>query len=160
MRSFSRGALSLMCIFSLMLFLAGAPSSVLAAKANKAKAKEAKSGYAVPGSMEQKIPKPNASFDVNKMGDMSDFDPAHWVPPTGDTIKIAYVSPFSGPGAINGRSILRRSSSPPMTSTSAAGLLVDGKKKMIEVIKADHMSKPDQCKKVASGWSCRRRSRS
>ena len=28
------------------------------------------------------------------------------------------------------------------------GLLVDGKKKLIQVIKADTMSKPDQCKKI------------
>jgi len=28
------------------------------------------------------------------------------------------------------------------------GILVDGKKKLVEVIKADHMSKPDQCKKI------------
>jgi ABC-type branched-subunit amino acid transport system substrate-binding protein len=29
------------------------------------------------------------------------------------------------------------------------GIMVDGKKKLIQVIKADHMSKPDTCKKVA-----------
>ena len=34
----------------------------------------------------------NAKFDVNKMGDMSDFDPNHPMIPTGDTIKIAIVA--------------------------------------------------------------------
>ncbi|MBI5604805.1 MAG: hypothetical protein HY879_15810, partial [Deltaproteobacteria bacterium] len=41
----------------------------------------------------------NAAFDVNKMGDMSDFDPNHPVIPSGDTIKIAVVASFSGPAA-------------------------------------------------------------
>jgi ABC-type branched-subunit amino acid transport system substrate-binding protein len=43
-----------------------------------------------------------ASFDINRMSDMSDFDPGTWVSPKGDTIKIAYVNAFSGPAAING----------------------------------------------------------
>ncbi len=44
----------------------------------------------------------NASFDANKMGDMSDFDPNHPIIPTGDTIKIAVVASFSGPAAAAG----------------------------------------------------------
>jgi branched-chain amino acid transport system substrate-binding protein len=148
MKSLSKGALILMCIFSLMLYLTGDPSSALAAKAHKANGKEAKSGYAVPGSVEAKFPKPNASFDVDKMGDMSDFDPAHWVPPKGDTIKIAYVSPFSGPGAINGQLHFAPIIFAAHDINKRGGLLVDGKRKMIEVIAADHMSKPDQCMKI------------
>ena len=45
----------------------------------------------------------NAFFDVNKMSDMSDYDPANPIIPTGDTIKIAVVMPFSGPAALNGQ---------------------------------------------------------
>ncbi len=42
----------------------------------------------------------NAKFDVNKMGDMSDFDPnSPAMIPTGDTIKVAIVASFSGPAA-------------------------------------------------------------
>ena len=48
----------------------------------------------------------NAAFDVNKMGDMSDFDPNNPVIPTGDTIKIALVASFSGPGGPGGTDLL------------------------------------------------------
>ncbi|MEK7750367.1 MAG: branched-chain amino acid ABC transporter substrate-binding protein, partial [Acidobacteriota bacterium] len=43
-----------------------------------------------------------AAFDFKAMGDMSDFDPANPVIPTGDTIKIAVVASFSGPAALVG----------------------------------------------------------
>jgi hypothetical protein len=43
-----------------------------------------------------------AKFDVNKMGDMSDFDPNNPMKVTGDTIKIAVVASHSGPAAVNG----------------------------------------------------------
>jgi ABC-type branched-subunit amino acid transport system substrate-binding protein len=52
----------------------------------------------------EKLSKPNAAFDANKMSDMSDFDPANVVLPTGDTIKIAMVASFSGPAANTGQS--------------------------------------------------------
>ena len=45
----------------------------------------------------------NAAFDVKKMSDMSDFDPNNPVIPTGDTIKIAVVTSFSGPGSYDRR---------------------------------------------------------
>ncbi len=74
------------------------PSSALAAKAEKA----TKSAKAAAAGTTETWSKPNASFDANKMGDMSGFDPAKWVNPEGDTIKVAVVWPHSGPGALNG----------------------------------------------------------
>lgn len=72
------------------------PSTAMAAKAKKA-AKE------VSADPSDKLAKANAAFDVNKMGDMSGFDPGTWVSPTGDTIKIAIVASYSGPSTINGQ---------------------------------------------------------
>ena len=92
---------------------------------------------------------PKAAFDVNKMGDMSDFDPNNpAMVPTGDTIKIALVASFSGPAALVGQiywiSVLWAAHD----INKRGGILVDGKKKLVQVIKADHMSKPDQGKKI------------
>ena len=63
-----------------------ATSPVWAAKAQKS-ASGAKA-------VTDKLAKANASFDVNKMSDMSGFDPSTFVSPTGDTIRIAVVSSF------------------------------------------------------------------
>lgn len=89
-----------------------------------------------------------AAFDVNKMGDMSDFDPNNPVIPTGDTIKIAIVASFSGPAALVGQIYYISVLWAAHDINKRGGILVDGKKKMVEVIKADHMSKPDQTKKI------------
>jgi branched-chain amino acid transport system substrate-binding protein len=122
-----------------VLMLAGYGSSTaIAAKAEKA-VKEDKS---------DKMAKANAFFDVKKMSDMSDFDPANPVIPTGDTIKIAVVAAFSGPSAFNGQSYFFIAQWVAHDINKRGGLMVDGKKKLIEVIKADHMSKADQCKKI------------
>ena len=91
---------------------------------------------------------PKAVFDVNKMGDMSDFDPNNPVIPTGDTIKIALVASFSGPAALVGQIYYISVLWAAHDINKRGGILVDGKKKMVQVIKADHMSKPDQCKKI------------
>ncbi len=91
---------------------------------------------------------PRAAFDANAMGDMSDFDPAHPVIPTGDTIKIAIVASFSGPAALVGQIYWASALWAAHDINKRGGLLVDGKKKLVELIKADHMSKPDTCKKV------------
>ncbi len=37
---------------------------------------------------------------------------------------------------------------------------MDGKKKLVEIIKADSMSKPDQTKKVCDGWLFKKKSMS
>ena len=90
----------------------------------------------------------NAAFDVNKMGDMSDFDPNNPVIPTGDTIKIAIVASFSGPAAVVGEiywiSVLWAAHD----INKRGGIMVDGKKKLVQVIKADHQSKVPVCKQV------------
>lgn len=92
--------------------------------------------------------KPNDVFDVNKMGDMSDFDPNKPIIPSGDTIKIAIVASFSGPAATVGEiywiSVLWAAHD----INKRGGILVDGKKKKIQVIKADHMAEPAQTKKI------------
>ncbi len=91
----------------------------------------------------------NAAFDVKKMGDMSDFDPnSPAMIPTGDTIKIAVVASFSGPAAKVGEIYYACVLWAAHDINKRGGLLVDGKKKLVQVIKADHMSKPDQCKKI------------
>jgi ABC-type branched-subunit amino acid transport system substrate-binding protein len=89
-----------------------------------------------------------AKFDVNKMGDMSDFDPNNPMKVTGDTIKIAVVASHSGPAAVNGEVFYLCTLWAAQDINKRGGLLVDGKKKMIEVLKADHESKPEICKKV------------
>ena len=92
--------------------------------------------------------KPNAVFDVNKMGDMSDFDPNNPVIPTGDTIKIACVASHSGPAAQVGQMYWMNLLWVAHDINKRGGIFVDGKKKLLEIIKADTMSKADQCKKV------------
>ncbi|MEE9913090.1 MAG: ABC transporter substrate-binding protein [Deltaproteobacteria bacterium] len=91
----------------------------------------------------------NASFDVDKMGDMSGFDPSNPVVPTGDTIKIGIVLPFTGPAAVVGDSYYLYLQWAAHDFNKRGGILVDGKKKLIEVIKGDHMSRLDTCKKVS-----------
>ena len=130
----------LVCILSLMFLAVYNPSMVVAAKADKKAATKAEPA--------DKLGKANVAFDVNKLSDMSDFDPATWVGPTGDTIKIAYVNAFSGPGALNGQLHIAPIMFAVDDINKRGGIWVDGKKKLITVIKADHMSKPDQCLKI------------
>jgi branched-chain amino acid transport system substrate-binding protein len=118
------------------------PATSMAAKANaKSKSASADEEHSWAGKI-------NAAFDVSKMSDMSGYDPKKYVNPTGDTIKIAVVSSFSGPGAVNGELHFLPISWAAYDINKRGGIWVDGKKKLIEVIKADHMSKPDQCKKI------------
>ena len=131
-----------LCIFTVVSLTVHSPSAAMAAaKADKA-VKAAKGGKADAG------PKVHAAFDVNKMGDMSDFDPANPVIPKGDTIKIALVASFSGPAALVGQIYWASVLWAAHDINKRGGILVDGKKKLIEVIQADHMSKPDQTKKI------------
>jgi ABC-type branched-subunit amino acid transport system substrate-binding protein len=95
-----------------------------------------------------RLAKANAAFDVNKLSDMSGFDPSSWVSPTGDTIKIAIVASFSGPSAVNGQFYWATVSWVAHDLNKRGGIFVDGKKKLIEVIKADTMGKVDQTKKI------------
>jgi ABC-type branched-subunit amino acid transport system substrate-binding protein len=96
----------------------------------------------------EKGEKVNAFFDGSKMSDMSDFDPGNPVIPSGDTIKIALLLPFSGPAAQNGEVAFAWCQWVAHDINKRGGIWVDGKKKLIQIIKADTMSKPDQCKKI------------
>jgi ABC-type branched-subunit amino acid transport system substrate-binding protein len=127
----------------LFLFLMAAqiPQTVMAAKADK-------SPKAVKVDLTEKFGKPNAAFDADKMSDMSDYDPGNPVIPTGDTIKLAVVVSFSGPASIQGQAYFALVQWAAHDINKRGGIWVDGKKKLVQVIKADHMSKPDVCKKI------------
>jgi len=134
--------ISFVAITAVLSLVAFYPSTSVAAKPSKAV-------KAVPGSMAEKVPKPNAAFDAGKMGDMSGFDPSTWVPPTGDTIKIAIFAPFSGPASYNGDLTWLEAAWAAYDINKRGGIWVDGKKKLVELLKADTMSKDDQCRKIA-----------
>jgi branched-chain amino acid transport system substrate-binding protein len=87
-------------------------------------------------------------FDANKMGDMSDFDPNNPITPTGDTIKIACVASFSGPAAVVGQLYWASVTQAAHDINKRGGIIVDGKRKMVQMIKANHMSQVPVCKKV------------
>ncbi len=140
MKCISKGVVYFACVLSI-LFLTSFNSPVAsAAKADK-KAKAVKTEPA------EKV-KFNAAVDAMKMGDMSDYDPSNPVVPTGDTIKIAIVASFSGAAAANGQFYWNVVQWVAHDFNKRGGIWVDGKKKLIEVLKADHMGKADQCKKV------------
>ena len=88
-------------------------------------------------------------FDAAKMSDMSDFNPNNPVVPTGDTIKIGVIEAFSGPGAIAGVCYNLVSAWVAHDINKRGGIVVDGKKKKIQLIKADDQFKPAVTKKVA-----------
>jgi len=92
--------------------------------------------------------KPKAFMDLKKIPDMSDFDPNNPVIPHGDTLKIAIVAPFSGPAAINGQIDFLELQWVAHIINKQGGIMVDGKKKLVEIIKADNQSMPDATKKV------------
>jgi branched-chain amino acid transport system substrate-binding protein len=139
MRGF-KGIVIFIGVFSFLFLTLYGPTVVSAAKAER---KSAKTEAAL-----SNLGKANAWFDANKISDMSDFDPATWVGPEGDTIKIAYVNAFSGPAALNGQIHIMPVMFAVHDINKRGGIWVDGKQKLITVIKADHMSKPDQCKKI------------
>lgn len=90
----------------------------------------------------------NAAFDFSTFPDMSDFDPSQPIEPNGDTIKIAVIASFSGPAAAVGQAYYLSVLWAAHDMNKRGGVLVDGKKKMIQVIKADGQSRPDITKKV------------
>jgi ABC-type branched-subunit amino acid transport system substrate-binding protein len=87
-------------------------------------------------------------FDVNKVSDMSNFDPTTFENPTGDVIKIGVVEAFSGPAAFNGQIYWMVNAWLAYDINKRGGIMVDGKKKKIAVIKGDSQAKPAICKKV------------
>ena len=90
-----------------------------------------------------------SKFDPSKMGDMSDLDLSNPVIPTGDTIKIAIVASFSGPAAAVGDIYFASVQSVAHDYNKRGGIMVDGKKKLVQVIKANHESKVPIAKKVS-----------
>jgi ABC-type branched-subunit amino acid transport system substrate-binding protein len=86
--------------------------------------------------------------DPAKISDMSDFDPANPIIPEGDTIKIAIVASFSGPAAIVGQIYFISAQWAAHDINKRGGILVDGKRKKVQIIKANTESKPAIAKKV------------
>jgi len=83
------------------------------------------------------------------MSDMSDYDPGTSVVPTGDTIKLAVVGfIFRTEAALQGQWYYTVVQWVAHDINKRGGIWVDGKRKLIQVIKADHMGKPDTCKKI------------
>jgi branched-chain amino acid transport system substrate-binding protein len=141
MKLISKSVLVFVCVVSFLLLTLNYPFQAMAAKsADKAKTNKVNQS-------ESSI-KANAAFNADKMSDMSDYDPSNPVIPTGDTIKIAAVNVYSGPGALNGQTHFMALQWAVHDINKRGGILVDGKKKLVQLIKADHMSKPDQCKKI------------
>ena len=87
--------------------------------------------------------------DPDKMSDMSDFDPNNPVIPTGDTIKVAVVASFSGPAAVVGQIYWISALWAAHDINKRGGIMVDGKRKKVQLIKANHESKPAIAKKVS-----------
>ncbi|MRR15481.1 MAG: branched-chain amino acid ABC transporter substrate-binding protein [Deltaproteobacteria bacterium] len=135
-----RGISLIKGIIVLCMLLVFLPSTGLAQKAKTSAQLEPEYSWAG---------KVNAAFDIKKMGDMSDFDPANPIVPKGDTIKIAFINSFSGPAAISGQITFVPVMWAVHDINKRGGIWVDGKKKLIELLQVDHQSKPDVCKKVA-----------
>ncbi|ACL03688.1 ABC-type branched-chain amino acid transport systems periplasmic component-like protein [Desulfatibacillum aliphaticivorans] len=89
------------------------------------------------------------AFKIEDMSDMSDFDPNNFQNPTGDTFKIGLLQIFSGPGAGNGELFWLTTAWVAHDINKRGGIMIDGKKKLIEVIKGDVMGKPAATKKAA-----------
>jgi len=91
----------------------------------------------------------DAKFDINKMSDMSDFDPSNPVLATGDVVKIGLLQIFSGPGAGNGEIFWATCNWVAHDINKRGGLMIDGKKKKILFVKGDTKGKPADTKKAA-----------
>jgi branched-chain amino acid transport system substrate-binding protein len=91
----------------------------------------------------------DAMFDINKMSDMSDFDPSNPVLATGDVVKIGLLQIFSGPGAGNGEIFWATCNWVAHDINKRGGLMIDGKMKKILFVKGDTKGKPADTKKAA-----------
>ncbi len=132
----------LWAVIALSMTFYGPPTAAAAKARSRTAPQEAKADPS------DKLSKANAAFDASKMGDMSGYDPANPLMPGGDTIKIALVASFSGPSVSQGQLYWAAVSWAAYDINQRGGIFVDGKKKMIQVIKADSMGKIDQTKKV------------
>jgi len=83
-------------------------------------------------------------------GDMSTFDPNRSVFPTsGDTIRVGLFDPFSGSGSLVGEGYWLGLGWVVHDINSQGGILVEGKRKKIQIIKGDTQVKPEIAKRVA-----------
>lgn len=89
----------------------------------------------------------NSSFNPSEMSDMSDFDPNNFQQPEGDTIKLGYMQIMSGAAASNGELFWPIVTWAAHDINKRGGILVDGKKKKIEIVTGDTQGKPEAAKK-------------
>lgn len=91
----------------------------------------------------------SSTFDASKISDMTGFDPNNAEQPTGDTIKVGYMQIMSGPAAGNGELFWPVVNWVAYDLNKRGGILVDGKRKKIEIIKGDTQGKPAATKQEA-----------
>ena len=83
-------------------------------------------------------------------GDLSNYDPNNQTFPTsGDTIKVAIWDVFTGPNAFVGQSYWALLGYVVQDINSQGGILVDGKRKKIQIFKADTQGRPAPGKSAA-----------
>ena len=90
----------------------------------------------------------DAKYDLATLPDMSDFDPTKPMLPEGDVVKVAVVASFSGPAAQAGQAYWAGALWAVTDINKRGGIMIDGKKKKILLVKANHESKPAITKKV------------
>ena len=145
----SKGILMCICVFSFFFLVAAMNPTLGTAAAPAKKAAPAKAApKAGPAIADMTVYPIKAKYDGTKLPDMSDFNIYDWPNPTGDTIKIAVVATFSGPAALVGQGFWLNATWAAHEINKKGGLFVDGKKKLIQLFKADTMSRPDQAKKI------------
>lgn len=91
----------------------------------------------------------DSAFDPAEMSDMSEFDPNNFQQPEGDTIKLGYMQIMSGAAAGNGELFWPVVTWVAHDINKRGGIMVDGKKKKIEILKGDTQGKPEATKKEA-----------
>ena len=90
------------------------------------------------------------AFDIYKMSDMTGFDPNTYKNPEGDdVVKIGLLQIFSGPAAGNGEIFWATCTWNAYDINKRGGLMVDGKKKKVVILKGDTQGKPTTTKKEA-----------
>lgn len=92
----------------------------------------------------------NAAAFEPLAGDMSTFDPDNqtFPPLSDDVIKVGVYWPFSGPSAVNGYTYWLSIGWAVHDINSQGGVMVDGKRKKIVMIKGDHQMEPSAAKKA------------
>ncbi len=82
-------------------------------------------------------------------GNMSDFDPHEQVFPTsGDTIKVGVLQPFTGPSTFGGQYHWIAIHWAVHDINSQGGILIDGKRKKIQLVRGDTQFRPAIAKRV------------